>query len=98
MERLFVDFEGMQQHVSKMNDLCDDYCHLYRSLINKVDESSLYWKGKDQQAFISRIHDFESDFDRLHGLLQQYVDFLEKSISSYRMCQDMAESSAYRLS
>jgi len=97
MLRLIVNFEDMQREIARMNEISDDYRYLYGSLLNRVDESSLHWKGKDQEAFISRIHAFEGDFDKLHRLLKQYIEFLEKSMQSYRMCQDQAEASSLRL-
>jgi len=63
MLRLIVNFEDMQREIARMNEISDDYRYLYGSLLNRVDESSLHWKGKDQEAFISRIHAFEGDFE-----------------------------------
>lgn len=97
MLRLYVDMDEMQHQINRMNELCDVYHFLYGTLFSKVDESALYWKGKDQQAFLSRIHNFEGDFDKMHELLLQYTDFLEKSLQAYRMCQDEAEASSLRL-
>ena len=97
MEKLIVNFEAVENEVNHLNDLSEDYRQLYRKLFSEVDESSLYWKGKDQQAFLSKIHESEQDFNQLFQLLQQYISFIDKSMKSYHMCQDEIESSLVRL-
>ena len=97
MLRLIVDFEQMQHELTRMSDLSDEYRQLYGTLLMKVDESSQYWKGKDQEAFLSKIYAFEKDFDLLHEWINQYILFINKSMQAYRMCQDEAEAMSLRL-
>lgn len=97
MERLIVNFDVMQSEISKMNELNDEYYRLYGSLLNQVDESSLYWKGEDHDAFMDKIHGFEEDFNRLYRLLGQYIGFVDKSLQTYRMAQEAAKASSLRM-
>ena len=97
MEKLIVNFEAIQGEVNRLNDLLEDYRILYGKLFNVVDQSSLYWKGKDQETYIRKIHESESYFEKMFQLLQQYISFIEKSLKSYRLCQDEAEASIRRL-
>lgn len=97
MEKLIVNFDAIQGEVNRLNDLLEDYRILYGKLFAEVDQSSLYWKGKDQETYIRKIHESESDFEKMFQLLQQYISFIEKSLKSYRLCQDEAEASIRRL-
>lgn len=97
MRQLIVSFDQIESEISRLDDLANQYREMYGNLFNKVDESNLYWKGKDQEAFMNKFQESESDFNKLHQLFKQYIEFLEKSVDAYRLCQDEAQASMLRL-
>ena len=97
MRKLIVSFDQIEAEINRLDDLANQYRELYGGLFNKVDESNLYWKGKDQETFIKKFHESEDDFHKLHQLFKQYVDFLKKSVDAYKLCQDEAQATMLRL-
>lgn len=90
MDSIDVDFEMVALRAREMGEEIARYQSLYTTLMTTVDETAAVWQGKDQQAYVARIHQFEDDFVKMRQLLENYQHFLLKSIDAYAAAQDEA--------
>ncbi|MEG0469090.1 WXG100 family type VII secretion target [Amedibacillus sp. YH-ame10] len=69
----------------------------YARLFQAVETMSAGWQGKDNQAFITQIQGFQSDFIQMATLMKEYSSFLKTSAKIYRETQNERTAQARRL-
>jgi WXG100 family type VII secretion target len=97
MRSITVQPEQLESCAARMDDKNQDYLNGTIELFNAVDTMGNAWKGKDNQAFTTRISKFQSDFRQLSMLCTQYSEFLKNSARAYRQTQDQLISQANKL-
>lgn len=88
METIQVQPERLIQSASQIDEANQLYHQYIAQLYQVVDELSLLWKGKDNQAFVAQIGKFHTDFKQLAAICDQYSQFLRQTAMSYQATQD----------
>ena len=95
--RLQVETMELNRAANDIEELLADYIAQYRNLYATASSISEVWQGKDQEAFLMKINEFEDDFMKLTNLLNEYIAFLRTSSKAYRNTQDAILEMAGRL-
>jgi Uncharacterized protein conserved in bacteria len=88
MNIIQVEPSILETTANKMELKNNNYQATYQQLIQAVDQTSAFWTGKDQIAYVNEIMEFENKLLKLNILLNEYSDFLKKSARAYRLTQD----------
>ena len=85
-----MDYASLDSNIKKLEMLRDEYRTAYQSdLYTKaLDEVKNAYKGKDCDAFISKVEEFRDDFDKMSDVITQYIDFLKKALKDYQNTQE----------
>lgn len=89
--------EELNKAAKLIEDYAGDYQKQYRELYSSAEEMSSLWKGKDNTAYINQIRGFEDDFDKMHKLMNDYVNFLRTSAGAYKKTQENIAGDAAKL-
>lgn len=89
--------EQLETTADSIENLAADYREQYKLLYDETKAMASTWSGKDNQAYISQIAGFEDDFEKMHGLMINYADFLRTSAKAYRTTQDTITTEARKL-
>lgn len=76
------------------NGYIDDYNDIITKSQNLTNTT---WGGTDAEAFAVKITAFKSTFEQMETILQQYIDFLNKSAEAYKQAQTNVTSEASAL-
>ena len=74
-----------------------DYKTQYDTIYRTVGELKTAWKGSDNQAFCTKIEGFKTYFDKLNNLMNDYMDFLNKTAKVYSQTQSDIANAANKL-
>lgn len=85
-----MDYASLDSHIKQLETLRDEYRTAYQSdLYTKaLDEVKSAFKGKDCDAFVSKVEEFRDDFDKMSDVITQYIDFLKKALKDYQNTQE----------
>ena len=89
--------EQLESAATAISGMADEYKNLYTEYYSETSAMANTWKGEDNIAFINQIGEFKDDFENMHGLMLQYVDFLQKSAKAYRTTQENVVTEAKKL-
>lgn len=89
--------EQLESTASRIESLAADYKTQYDQLYSETNAMASTWNGKDNVAFVNQIDGFKDDFEKMHALMLNYVDFLRKSAKAYRDTQDTVVNEAKKL-
>ncbi len=89
--------EQLESAAGKIESLAADYKTQYDQLYSETGAMASSWNGKDNVAFVDQIAGFKDDFEKMHTLMLNYIDFLRKSAKAYRDTQDTVVSEARKL-
>jgi len=71
----------------------DSYNNVYRA----SNEMAGHWAGKDNQAYVEKLNTFKNVFIETGALMDDYVQFLDRSAAEYTATQDDIWSQANNL-
>ena len=89
--------EQLESAATRIESLAADYKTQYEQLYSETNAMAASWSGKDNTAFVDQIAGFKDDFQKMHGEMLKYVDFLRKSAKAYRDTQVTVVSEARKL-
>lgn len=95
--RIAVDPAKLENGALRIEQQSTSYDKSYKRIYHAVDSMSASWQGKDNQAFVTQIRGFQSDFQQMSALMKEYANFLKLSANVYRKTQDERTSQARRL-
>ncbi|MDD6551563.1 MAG: WXG100 family type VII secretion target [Lachnospiraceae bacterium] len=79
-----VETEKLTSSASKLSDLIKQFDTEYNHLYTDVEElSSKAWTGVASESFNKKIQQYKETLTKMDKVLQQYVEFLNKSAKSY---------------
>ncbi len=96
-QNIQVTPEQLETDATKIEGLAADYKNQYDLLYKETGAMSSTWNGKDNIAFTDQIAGFKDDFEKMHTLMLNYVDFLRQSAKAYRDTQESVTSEARKL-
>ncbi|WP_010250269.1 WXG100 family type VII secretion target [Acetivibrio cellulolyticus] len=82
--KISVTPEELQGSAKKIQGEIGSYVKLYQKLYQEVDGMKSSWSGEANQAYAKQIDGFRVEFDNLKKVLDNYVEFLEKSAKVYK--------------
>lgn len=94
---IHVTPEQLESTASRIESMAADYKTQYDQLYSETNAMASTWNGKDNVAFVNQIDGFKDDFEKMHALMLNYVDFLRKSAKAYRDTQETIVSEAKKL-
>lgn len=94
--KIVVDPAKLEAVATKVETEAADYRKNYAQLYTEI-ESLASWQGADNLAFVSQIKGFEDDFNNMAKTLDEYVNFLRTSATTYKTTQANVESGAKTL-
>ncbi|MCI5774471.1 MAG: WXG100 family type VII secretion target [Erysipelotrichaceae bacterium] len=97
MRQIMVEVAQVETCANKIEEMANLYKQAYNQLFDEVDLMKTSWNGKDNQAFSTQIAGYEDDFNQLHVLIWQYIEFLRASAKAYKQLQDELASQAQAL-
>ncbi|MFV0380142.1 MAG: WXG100 family type VII secretion target [Anaerorhabdus sp.] len=97
MKKIYVDPVTLERNSTRIDQLTQDYKKQIKMLIDEVEKMRAAWQGSDNQAFTNKIYSFESDFNQVAILCDQYSEFLRISARSYRDIQDELVAQANKI-
>lgn len=88
--RATVDFSSLESYITKLETAKDEYQSAVVSDLysNCLEEVRAAYAGVDCDAFISKVDEFRNDFEKMVGILQEYIDHLRKVLQDYRNTQE----------
>ena len=89
--------EQLESTAGKIESLAIDYKNQYNQLYNETSAMASSWQGTDNLAYTDQISGFKDDFEKMHNLMNSYVDFLRKSAKAYRDTQQTITDQARKL-
>lgn len=95
--KITVTPDELKNAASKISGLAGEYQTQYNNLYAETDALAATWSGKDNKAFIARINGFKEDFKKMHDLMIDYKDFLQKSGETYQKTLDAITADANKL-
>ena len=95
--RLQVETMELQRAANDIEELLSDYIHQYRNLYTIATNIQEVWQGKDQEAFLTKLNEFESEFMKLTTKMDEYIAFLRTSSKAYQNTQNAVFEQAGRL-
>ena len=87
-QTIMVTPEVLEAAAKKIQGLSDEYKTQYETLYTRAGEMAQTWSGEDNVAFINQIEGFRNDFQAMFKLMNQYVDYLNKTAADYRATQE----------
>lgn len=97
MRRILVEPARLESCAQVVEQQMQQVQRTVAQLYERVDEMSLAWQGKDNQAFSVQIKGYQDDFRQIQILMMQYSEFLRSSARSYRQMQEELAAQATRL-
>ncbi|MCI5723658.1 MAG: WXG100 family type VII secretion target [Erysipelotrichaceae bacterium] len=97
MRKITVEPMQVDACAMRMEEKNTSYLRNVNELFSAVDAMNVAWKGKDNQAFITKITALQSDFKQVSILCSEYIEFLRNSARSYRNTQEEIASQAQML-
>lgn len=94
---IMVTPEQLRTVSGKIHALAEAYKTSYDSLYGETGKLAETWNGKDHLAYTDQIAGFKDDFDKMHGLMEMYANFLENSAQAYETTQDGVVAQARKL-
>lgn len=95
--KIQVDPTKLESGALRIEQQSTAYEKSYARLFQTVETMNAGWQGKDNQAFISQIQGFQSDFIQMATLMKEYSNFLKTSAKIYRETQNERTAQARRL-
>lgn len=89
--------EQLESAATAISGMASDYKNLYNEFYSETSAMASTWKGEDNIAYTNQIAEFKDDFEKMHDLMMQYVDFLQKSAKAYRTTQENVVIEAKKL-
>ncbi len=85
-----VDFSSLESYITKLETAKDEYQAAYVTDLysNAIDEVKSAYGGVDCDAFVAKVEEFRNDFEKMTGVLQEYIDHLRKVLQDYRNTQE----------
>lgn len=76
-----------------------NYIDAYNDIMTKAQNlTNTTWGGADADAFAEKVNTFKSTFTQMENVLQEYVNFLNKTAEAYKQAQTQVTSQASSLS
>lgn len=94
---IHVNPEKLENGALRIDQQSCAYEKSYARLYQAVDVMSSAWQGKDNQAFVTQIRAFQTDFQQMSVLMKEYGNFLKMSAKIYRETQNERSAQARRL-
>lgn len=95
--KIVVETSQLDTASSKVSDLARNYEEEYTKLYKLIGELQSSWAGKDNTAYTAQIEGFKDDFQKMHGLMVEYSEFLSKTAKKYRETQEQVKNDASKL-
>lgn len=94
-----MDYASLDSHIKQLETMRDEYRTAYQSdLYTKaLDEVKSAYKGKDCDAFVSKVEEFRDDFEKMSDVITQYIEFLRKAFRDYQNTQEYLTQSGNNL-
>lgn len=76
-----------------------DYIDAYDDIMTKAQNlTNTTWGGTDAETFAGKVNTFKSTFIQMESVLQEYINFLNKTAEAYKQAQVNVTSQASSLS
>ncbi|WP_010250256.1 WXG100 family type VII secretion target [Acetivibrio cellulolyticus] len=95
--KISVTPEELEGSAKKIEGKIGSYVNLYQKLYNEVDGMKSSWSGEANQAYARQIDSFRVEFENLKKVLDNYVEFLEKSAKVYKKTEASIKDGAGKL-
>ncbi len=97
-ENITASPEQMGQAAQKITNMAQQYEQEYKNLYKDVNSMAGKWEGSDNEAFVSKVAEFENDFQKMKSLMDDYANFLQKTKQQYEQTQENVAKQAKSLS
>ena len=81
---MFVDIEGLEEKIFKLNLLINKYEELFLNMYNLFDESSLFWNSKKSLEFYKNVEQEKNNISIFIGDLKSYNQIYSFLINKYK--------------
>ena len=87
----------IRNSAKKVQGEIGNYVNQYKKLYQEVDGMKSSWSGEANQAYAKQIESFRVEFENLKKVLDNYVEFLEKSAQVYEKTEANIKDGAGKL-
>jgi len=88
MRQITVTMNQLENCAMRMDEDNQAYIRSYEQLFEAIESMSNAWQGVDNNAFVSKITSYASDFKQMSLLCSEYSEFLKNTARSYRSTQE----------
>ena len=89
MESIKVTPENLRSQATKVDTEAQNYYNEYRKLFSDVEQlTSNDWTGEDANEFRTKVEGFETDFNKMKELMNEYANFLRRAADNYQNTQE----------
>lgn len=89
--------EGLMDKGQKVNGLFQEYVNEKNAVAKTTDEIRNAWSGADSAGYITAIHSYDADFQKLGQILEQMSTIMYKHGSRLAESRDAIKQAASRL-
>jgi len=95
--KISVTPEELISSAKKVQGEIGKYVNLYKKLYQEVDGMKTNWSGEANREYAAQIEAFKPEFEKLKSVLDNYVEFLEKSAQVYEKTEANIKDGAGKL-
>lgn len=87
----------LKTSAGRVDSSIKNYVSLYKKLYQEINGMKSSWSGEANQSYIKQIEGFEQEFENLKKVLENYVEFLQKSAKVYEDTETNIKDAAKKL-
>lgn len=95
--KIVVETARLDTVAKEVDGLADRYTTNFKKLQSTVDSVKAVYDGEDSAAFITQVHGFDDDFQKMAQLMHNYASYLRSTAQTYRELQDSVMGQAKTL-
>lgn len=86
---LFVNPQELEAISGRVDEQVARYKSCYDRIYSEVESLSTTWTGEANQAFVTQLRGFQSDFESMQKLLAKYAEFLRVAANNYQRTENI---------
>lgn len=94
---LQANYGELDQEAKEINQAANDYIKAVNDLYKVVDDLQSAWEGADNLNFVNTVNGYKTDITDLGKIVNNYANFLDKSVEVISNTQQDISDAAGRL-